>query len=350
MFVLVTIPEILKRNNFDLLRLLFAATVCLVHVYDLSRLPQLDWLMRYLSSAVAVKSFFIVSGFLIFMSYERSSSASSYFEKRIRRIYPAYAVVILMSSFFLFFISTADFTQYFSVGWLKYVVANLMFLNFLQPDLPMVFESHRYSAINGALWTLKIEMMFYFCVPFIAYLFRKYSPAIVMCIIYLLSITYAEVLSFKLSQTANPLYGMFAKQLPGQMCYFIAGASCFYFFDFFKKWSKFLFVIAAVILLLDNRYPLYLLEPMALALVVVSAAFLLYFGNVGKYGDFSYGLYITHFPIIQIFVHFGWLRTNPHLFLLTVVLCSLLSGFLMWHLIEKRFLLTSSHYRSIAVK
>ncbi len=347
---MVTIPNIIKRNNFDLLRLVFATTVCLEHVFELSRLAQLGWVPRYLSSAVAVKSFFIVSGFLIFMSYERSSSISSYFSKRIRRIYPAYTVVIVLCALCFVFLSNGDIKQYFSDGWFKYLGSNLLFLNFLQPDLPMVFESNRYSAINGALWTLKIEMMFYFSVPLIAYLFRKYSIGLVMLVIYLLSIFYTEVLTFKLTQTANPLYGMLAKQLPGQLCYFMAGACWYYFFDFYRKWSKYLLVAAIIVLLLDNRYHLYLFEPMALALVVVSAAFLFYLGNVGKYGDFSYGVYITHFPIIQTFVHFGWLYTNPLLFMFTVVLCSLLSGILMWHLVEKKFLLKSSHYRSTSAK
>src|SRR5205814_8049913 len=34
----------LARNNFDLLRLLFAGTVCLVHAYQLSGRPELAWL------------------------------------------------------------------------------------------------------------------------------------------------------------------------------------------------------------------------------------------------------------------------------------------------------------------
>ena len=86
----------LTRNNFDLLRLLFAATVCLVHAYDLSGYPQLAWLARVLSPASALKGFFVVSGFLVFMSFERSSSLASYARKRIRRIYPAYFTVVML--------------------------------------------------------------------------------------------------------------------------------------------------------------------------------------------------------------------------------------------------------------
>ncbi|HAW31021.1 MAG TPA: acyltransferase, partial [Planctomycetaceae bacterium] len=60
----------LKKNNFDLLRLLFASMVCLVHAYDVSDFGQLAILAGVLSSKVAVQGFFVVSGFLIVMSYE----------------------------------------------------------------------------------------------------------------------------------------------------------------------------------------------------------------------------------------------------------------------------------------
>ena len=91
----------LTRNNFDLLRLLFAGTVCLVHSYELSGFQQIGWITSVLSSAVAVKAFFVVSGFLIFMSFERSSSLASYARKRIRRIYPAYFTVVMLCAVFL---------------------------------------------------------------------------------------------------------------------------------------------------------------------------------------------------------------------------------------------------------
>jgi hypothetical protein len=48
----------LTRNNFDLLRLLFAATVCLVHAYDLSGYPQLAWLGRILVSGIGAEGVF----------------------------------------------------------------------------------------------------------------------------------------------------------------------------------------------------------------------------------------------------------------------------------------------------
>ena len=73
----------LSRNNFDLLRLLFAGTVCLFHASRLSGERELRWISSVLSSEVAVEAFFVVSGFLIFMGYERSPSVFSYISKRV---------------------------------------------------------------------------------------------------------------------------------------------------------------------------------------------------------------------------------------------------------------------------
>lgn len=141
----------LRANNFDLLRLLFAGTVCLVHVHGLSGFSELEPVTRILSSGMAVKAFFVVSGFLIFMSFERSSSLWAYARKRVRRIYPAYFTVVMLCAIGLVAVSSYNIEDYFSSAWLKYVVANLFFLNFLHPTLPGVFEANKIPEVNGAV-------------------------------------------------------------------------------------------------------------------------------------------------------------------------------------------------------
>lgn len=76
-----------KHNNFDLLRFLFASTVMLVHTHVLSRESQLALLSEWLSSEVAVRAFFVVSGLLVFMSYDKTRNLAKYAKKRFRRIY-----------------------------------------------------------------------------------------------------------------------------------------------------------------------------------------------------------------------------------------------------------------------
>lgn len=338
----------LSKNNFDLLRLLFAATVCLVHAYELSGFQQLGWITRVLSSAVAVKSFFVVSGFLIFMSFERSASLASYARKRIRRIYPAYFTIVMLCAIGLAAISSKNIGDYFSLAWLKYVASNLTFLNFLQPTLPGVFDSNKVAAVNGALWTLKIEVMFYLTVPLFVFLFRKFSHFPMLVLIYSSSVAYAGLMPALAERTGSGAYEELARQLPGQLSYFMAGAFLYYFLPIFERRSHYFLVAGVSVLAANMIFPLPFLEPIALATVVVFFGLFLYVGNFGKYGDFSYGFYILHFPVIQLLLHSGWFQENPWYFLSSVIAITTAGAIAMWHLVEKPFLFRNSHYLDAA--
>src|ERR1035441_3699041 len=86
-----------RNNNLDLVRLVLASVVVIVHCRDLSLQPGLAWLTKWLDSGIAVKGFFAISGCLIIASYERSPSLRDYFEKRMRRILPAYWASLMLS-------------------------------------------------------------------------------------------------------------------------------------------------------------------------------------------------------------------------------------------------------------
>ncbi|MDE3023377.1 MAG: acyltransferase [Pseudomonadota bacterium] len=216
----------LTRNNFDFLRLLFAGTVCLVHAYALSGYQELAWIPKVMSASVAVKGFFVISGFLIFMSYERSSSLSSYISKRARRIYPAYSTIVLLCALGLVAFSTTNAGSYFSLAWAKYILSNLVFLNFMHPTLPGLFEANKLNAVNGSLWTLKIEVMFYLTVPIFVYLFRKFGRLPVLIFFYFFSIGYVWLFSNMATHSGSGLYLELSRQLPGQLSYFMVG--CFF--------------------------------------------------------------------------------------------------------------------------
>jgi peptidoglycan/LPS O-acetylase OafA/YrhL len=337
----------LKENNFDLLRLLLAVTVCLVHSYDLSGFEQLNWITTIFSAVVAVKAFFVVSGFLIFMSFERSSSLSSYAGKRIRRIYPAYVTVVMLCAIGLFAVNSQGVAQHFSAAWWKYVLSHLVFLNFLQPSLPGVFEANKLAAVNGALWTLKIEVMFYLVVPLFVFLFRRFGRLQVLVLTYGLSIAYAALCAQAAERTGSGLYLELGRQLPGQLSYFMAGAFFYYHLDVLERHAGRFLAAALAILAVNLFWPLAALEPFALATVVVYFGLFLYVGNAGKFGDFSYGVYIVHFPIIQLLLHWG--RLDGWSFLLATLCITAGCGILLWHLVEKRFLFRSSHYVESAV-
>lgn len=277
------------------------------------------------------------------MSFERSPSFVSYASKRIRRIYPAYFTVVILCAFILVTVSSKNTEYYFSFEWVKYVFANLVFLNFLQPTLPGVFDFNRLAAVNGALWTLKIEVMFYLTVPLLVFLFRKYSRLPILVLVYCSSFAYAELFAVAAQRTGSGIYLELGRQLPGQMSYFMAGAALYYFLPLFERRIKY-FLAAAILILASNfAFPMRLFEPFAFAVVIIFFGLFMYVGNFGKYGDFSYGLYILHFPIIQLFLHMGLFRESPWYFLAAVVFVTTAGAIAMWHFVEKRFLLRRSH-------
>jgi len=223
------------KNNFDLLRFVFAFMVFLFHAHVLSGRPELAPLSRWLSAELAVESFFVVSGFLVFMSYEKSKSVGDYFAKRARRIYPAYFAVVMIAALAGAMITTLPLNEYFSLGWLRYLMANLAFLNFVAPELPGVFQTNPWHAVNGALWTLKIEVMFYVAVPVIAIACARLGRARMLAALYVVSVGYVLWMEHLASATGRELYVQLGRQLPGQLSYFLAGAACYYFLDSFRR-------------------------------------------------------------------------------------------------------------------
>ncbi len=334
-----------KSNNFDILRLILAIIVAIVHVEMLTQLEILTICSQFLNSKSAVDSFFIISGFLIFMSFDSNPKIMNYAIKRARRIFPGYFTVIILCAFFMFFISTESFYGYFNIEFIRYIFFNLLTLNFIHLTLPGVFNENSWHVVNGALWTIKIEVMFYCLVPMIAYIISKSNKALVLCSIYFLSLFYSFTLFWLSSHYEMEIFIRLERQLPGQMTFFISGAFLYYYFDFFHK-HYLPMLIGSLVILLTHIFIINInyLYPAALAVVIIYFATIFsYLGNFGKHGDLSFGVYIWHFPIIQIFIYYD-LFSNIILGLVSLIFCIFIASYLSWHLVEKRFLLKSSHY------
>jgi peptidoglycan/LPS O-acetylase OafA/YrhL len=349
-----------NRNNLDCLRLILASIVVLYHVYALTNLEAFSVLGKYCSPHFAVRSFFVISGLLIYRSYTRSSTAKSYFEKRVRRIYPAYFTIIVLAAVGLCALSNLPLSQYFGFGFWKYLGANLIFMNFLAPSLPGVFTAGSISAVDGALWTLKIEVAFYLLVPVIHYLCSRFGTKATMATIFALSClwkygfawmaaTHSAHGLYSLDPSRN-IYSQLEVQFPAQLAYFIGGVLLLLYFDKLKFHFVTIACVAACLYLVDHFVTGELLDVFWICGVVFVFGFWRYFGNFSKYGDFSYGVYIVHWPILQTLIALGAASLSPALFLAMSLSLIGLGAFLMWHLVENRFLSRSSHYRQAAVK
>lgn len=295
---------------------------------------------------LSVEGFFIVSGALVFGSLERSRSLSLYAEKRVRRLYPAYAVIVIIPA--LMSALLTGLAQPEAIA--RYLGANLIFLNFLAPDLPGLFEGQRFTEVNGALWTLKIEVMFYIALPFIALILRLFGKAwwLGLLILYAGGAAWSLCLPMLLD---HPLAPELARQLPGQMAYFASGMAIWKLWDVAKAKPGMFGLIGLVLLAVSYAHPF--AEPLraaGLAGIIACVAFAPGpMADAAQFGDVSYGLYITHFPILQTMIALGLFASLGFgVAAVVATLVVLLSSFLLWHLIEKPALRRDSHYRKVA--
>ena len=337
--------EIPPKNNMDLLRVIFGLIVVFAHIYALTKSKNLLCLKNMFDGELAVRCFFVVSGFLIFMSYEKSKSNISYLEKRIRRIYPAYFCVVVSAAIFGAFLTKLPIGDYFGMGLLKYLIFNLSFLNSITPSLPGVFVNDPTTPVNGALWTIKVEMGFYIVVPLLVWLMNRFSRLGVILTLYALSLTWRILFDHFASSTGQSIYLEIGKQLPGQLSFFLSGAAIYYCFPWFMRSLKWLFPAALVGAVLAQHFSIAPMLPACLAIVVMAIAFGPYLGNAGKYGDISYGIYIYHYPIIQTVIFFGLFDQHSWAALVLVLIISTSISFISWHFVEKPFLQKTSHYR-----
>jgi peptidoglycan/LPS O-acetylase OafA/YrhL len=330
-------------NNFNLLRLVFALFVVVYHLVVLSAAAGWSHLEAPLSllAEIGVQGFFVLSGFLVYASLDRSASIGLYAEKRFRRLYPAYAVVVIVCAAAGYAFSAEARANPLAVG--EYLGWNLVFANFMAPELPGVFANNPMTEINGALWTLKIEVMFYLVLPVLAWLLRVFGRAhwLLMIAIY----AGAEAWRYLLADMGQV---ELARQLPGQMSFFITGMALY---RLSLAGTRMHIAGLAGAVLLTASLLVDVLEP-ARALGLGLAAIWIASGwprlpDAARFGDLSYGVYIVHFPIIQTVVALG-LFAAPWTGAGLSLAAALVAALLLWYLVEKPALRRDSAYRAPA--
>ncbi len=328
-------------NNFNLLRLVFAGMVVVYHLALLSGVPAFASIAGSMSSLaeIGVQGFFVISGYLVYASFENSASVGIYAEKRFRRLYPAYAVVILICVYAALITNPLARDDLWGVA--RYTGWNLIFANFMEPNLPGVFAGNSVTEVNGALWTLKIEVMFYLVLPLLAWLLRFAGRYVWVAFI----LIYAGAEAWRIGFSHIEQHEL-ARQLPGQLSFFITGMVLYtqrldgWRLDVAGLLGAILFVASLTLEAFEPARALGLG-----ALTVWAATGLTRLPNAARFGDLSYGVYILHFPIIQMVVTFGLFQINPWLGVSTALTTSAIAAFVLWHLIEKPALRSDSAYR-----
>lgn len=323
-------------NSFDVLRYFFAFSLILVHFCTLTDIPQF-W---FISGGTRVKAFFIITGFLVLYSYEHSSM-KTYWLKRAARILPAYICCILLCLVLGMVLSDLPLTEFIGnpQTW-RYLVSNLLFLNFIEPSLPGTFGECVMTPINGSLWSMKVEVLFYIILPLLVWCLRRWRKGIVLCVFYALSVVYSMVCEYLYARTGNNVIHLLQHQLMGQMVFFLGGMTMLIYFRQLNRHWRWLLPVCFILFLFSKKGSvLSYLEPITFGVVIIAIAYHTpWLTFLYRRTNVSYGLYLYHFPVVQTLVHFGVTSYNIYLaFFLTLAITFVIAT-ISWYGLEKPIL------------
>ncbi|WP_351019053.1 acyltransferase [Shewanella sp. AC91-MNA-CIBAN-0169] len=329
-----------KKNSLNELRFYLAFVVVTIHMAFLTNtdLTKNILAFTYPLASRAVDLFFVLSGFLIYMSWDRKPSPKDYTYKRFFRLYPLYGLVVVSIPliFWAVFDGQVDIEEI-----VCYLLANLTFMNFLYPTIPGLFEGNNHQIINGALWSLKVEVMFYIALPFIYWFIERAKKPVYIVFGLLLSSILFNFLLYGLEGFLSINLGPLYNQLPSKLYLFVLGIALYKYFDFFSCHFKHNTGLVSILLLccvVLFFFELSFLFSIAVSILVLSLSFLnRKFAFFSSKADYSYSIYITHFPIIQVMLGLGVSFSTLVDLVMYLIVQSIVSIF-CWKAIEFNFL------------
>jgi peptidoglycan/LPS O-acetylase OafA/YrhL len=341
-------------NNFDFIRWAAGTMVFVSHEYALvpgARSEPLAHLSGGFATfgTLGVDIFFVVSGLLVTRSLVERRAIGFYVVSRALRILPALAVVLALSAWVVGpTLTDLPLREYFarSDAW-SYVARNLSLVDF-QWGLPGVFTRNPVrDAVNGSLWTLQPEVQMYGLLLLMGVIaaaggnWRSQRRAILIGIGMVAAIIWGWARHGDLAgQELEP--SSLARLAP----YFGLGALLYLVRRIVP--STVLLPAAAWIIAIALRGTAPFAPTFAVA-VALTTVWLAYarLGSLkrwGRYGDFSYGLYIYAFPVQQTLVALfpAWGRSEHFA---AAYAATLLCAVLSWRFIEAPALSLKKRFR-----
>jgi peptidoglycan/LPS O-acetylase OafA/YrhL len=331
-----------RANNFDFLRLFFAFLVLYSHSYVIATGDQARDPIVFLTrgqetgGSIAVDSFFIISGFLITASFERSKTLFDYFKKRIFRIFPGFIMAMLIGAVCVLPLSGGAFLKRSGSGvFLDFALqtAILREFHYVHAFARNVYPDH----INGSTWTVVYEFLCYIGLAFLG----------------LCGILRANRLLFGILLALMPvsmLFGIFQWTVTGHHLarfapLFLAGV-VFYRFRHRIQLRSWWIVSAVLLLVAASQLPpaWSAMFPFVDGYLILVVAFhpSIHLHQVGRYGDFSYGTYLYAYPIQQLIMDYIGRPISPLLLFAMAGSVTLCVAVCSWYGVERWFL-RSSH-------
>lgn len=317
------------ENCFDVLRLYSAFYVMTLHIMRHIRLEEVSHIFDWWNGVVVL---FCISGFLVPASMERSKNVREFLKKRVLRIIPSLWVCIIVGIIVAALFCGFVFNKTFAV-WLA---GQLVFIRDLpQPEFISNFGIGNFQA---NLWTMIFTVQFYIITAAVYPIMKNKKM-------------WVWVFVLALSMAFNLAVPYLQEILPEKGRLIISHTCLPYFYIYFAGWfiyryrekivpylthTKILCIILFVLRALycekfSVRIGEYQDMVQVLLLCMLTIGIGYSFGKIRFKFDLSYGLYLYHMIIVDIFVQTGHAGSMKYVVLVYVmaVICAVASHYLV---------------------
>jgi peptidoglycan/LPS O-acetylase OafA/YrhL len=346
LFTAATIePRITGRSrfeNFDVIRLIAAASVIFSHAFLISdgndKKEPFVQLTGNILGIYGVFVFLIISGFLVTNSLNTSISLQHFAWKRFLRIFPALCVCALVSALLIGpFFSELGVREYVS-SWLgpKYIAKVMLLFDVIKIPTVQFYANDEKGLcfiINGSLWTIASEVYCYI----ILFLFAVVG--LVSLPLALLGLIIGSAM-LEISLSRQFLGNQVALNLLYTLPSFCAGVAMYFIHARFGLSRNIALSCLVGLGLIAPTGQLIILFPLLAAypLTYLSLSNSIRLGKATKFGDLSYGTYLYGWPVEQIVRSVVGTSLSGWAFFLISFPLAASCGWLSWHLVEKHAL------------
>lgn len=327
----ISTPTFPRSNNLEWLRLIFAVQVVFVHAAEHLNFK----IPAIIGHFPGVPAFFFVSGFLIYASY-LNAPGRRYFENRFLRLYPALAFVTLGG---MALALTAHGWRDLLNNLPTYTVWLVSQTTLGQAYNPALFRDIGVGVINGSLWTLTTEILFYCCVPVIVWVERRFRLTVLALITVSFTIYVTGPLIWhEAIYRGKTIYDFIMVTPMAWGWMFGFGILAVKHFDVVHRGLKYLLIAAVpmAVMIGFGKGPFFATfgNRLGLAYFVCYTALVLWLAFATPFVrlkfDLSYGIYVWHMPVINLLLVLAVPKAAPLAFALTFAISAL-----SWVLVEK---------------
>lgn len=324
-----------SRNSFGFFRLLLATTVIVSHVWPLGGFGPDPGREFNNLGILAVECFFALSGFLITRSGERLDTGRFLWHRMVRIFPGLWLALVFVALIAAPLVWRADHRlaeyPFAQPGPLGYLLNNALLQNGQQAIGDTLAGNPFPSMWNGPLYTLPFEFLCYLIVAGLI-AFRILTPTMV-AIITAATWVWLQILEAGLLGVADTRQARFT------LMFFVGSLIYLHRDTLLRRDRWWLAALSAVVAVATYvSWGFLQIGLVALAYLFIWLGCVVPLHTIGTRRDYSYGMYIFGWPMLQLATFWGVPRLGLPAYLGIVLAATLTLAVLSWHLVESRAL------------